>query len=119
MRHLLFLFFLSLGLVFLGGCATLHYDLSEADRSKDRIKHLGQFTVEAAGCGSFMASSIGQEIIKPAVEEKLRELGANAADHIVAKERWYDIPLGMLIIPAVLGCSNWAVTGDALLVEKS
>ncbi len=104
----------------LSGClASLHYGLGDVNVPKERIKNLGPFSIEASGCGSYLTSSAGENIIKPAVHEKLRELGANAATNIEAKERWYDIPLGMLIVPALLGCSNWTVTGDALRIEKS
>jgi hypothetical protein len=110
---------LILGLALSGCLASIHYGLSDVNVPKERMKHLGPFSVDASGCGSYSTSSAGENIIKPAVQEKLRELGANAADNVEAKERWYDIPLGMLIVPALLGCSNWIVTGDALLIERS
>jgi len=31
---------------------------------------------------------------------------------------WYDFLLGLLILPGLLACSNWEISGDALLVEK-
>lgn len=117
MRRLAILFLCTLTL---SGClASLHYGLSDVNVPKERIKNLGPFSVEASGCGSYMTDSVGEDIIKPVVQQKLRELGANAADNVEAKERWYDIPLGMLIVPALLGCSHWTVTGDALLIDTS
>ncbi|HVN28321.1 MAG TPA: hypothetical protein VMT64_07530, partial [Candidatus Binataceae bacterium] len=56
-------------------------------------------------------------IIFPAVQQALQEKEGNAADQITANEEWYDFPLGLLVIPGFLGCSNWTVSGDALRVK--
>lgn len=44
---------------------------------------------------------------------------ANVADNVVANEKGYDILLGLLIIPGFAGCSNWTISGDAFVVEKT
>ncbi len=57
-------------------------------------------------------------LIIPAIQRKLKEMGANVADNVVASEKWYDFPLWFLLIPPVLGCSMWEISGQALLVEQ-
>jgi hypothetical protein len=59
-----------------------------------------------------------RRLIIPAVQRKLKEMGANVADAVVANEEWYDVPLLVLILPPVLGCSFWEISGQALLVEQ-
>lgn len=46
-------------------------------------------------------------------------MGANVADNVVANERWFDFVLGLFIIPALLACSNWTISGEALLVQEN
>jgi hypothetical protein len=82
-----------------------------------RVKNLGRFTTNAGGCGNYTQTMADQNIVVPAIKAKLKELGANVADNVVANEEWYDVILGLLIIPALLACSNWTISGDALLVE--
>ena len=55
---------------------------------------------------------------KRAIQQKLKEMGANVADSVVANEKWYDLLLGLLIIPGLLACSNWEISGEALRVEE-
>ena len=60
-----------------------------------------------------------RNIVFPAIQRKLKELGANVADNVVANEQWYDFLLGLLIVPGLLACSNWTISGDALRVEPN
>ena len=59
-----------------------------------------------------------RNIIFPAIQQKLKEMGANVADNVVANEKWYDFLLGVFIIPALLACSNWEISGEALRVDE-
>jgi hypothetical protein len=84
-----------------------------------KVKNLGRFSVKAGGCGNYSQDMADENIVIPAIKSKLKELGANVADNVVANEEWYDFLLGLLIIPALMACSNWTISGEALLVEQS
>ena len=83
-----------------------------------KVKNLGHFSVDAGGCGNYSQDMTDRNIIVPAIKGKLNEMGANVADNVVANERWYDFLLGFLIIPGLAACSNWTISGEALLVEE-
>lgn len=116
-----------------GGCApSLSYRLGQgfysdsykksdvqAAASVGRLRNLGPFATTAGGCGNYSEESADRKIIIPAVQAKLRELGANVADRVVAKEAWYDSFMDFLTVPTLLGCSYWTISGQALLVEDS
>jgi len=83
-----------------------------------RLRNLGRFSTTAGGCGHYSEDSADRNIVIPAVQAKLKELGANVADRVVANEAWYDSLLDALTVPTLLGCSYWTVSGEALLVEE-
>lgn len=83
-----------------------------------KVKNLGRFSVDAGACFNYQQDMTDQNVIIPAIRQKLKEMGANVADNVVANEKWYDFLLGLFILPAVLGCSNWEISGEALLVEQ-
>lgn len=91
----------------------------QAAANAGKIKNLGRFSVEAGGCGNYSQDMADANIVIPAIKSKLKELGANIADNVVANEQGYDFLLGLLIIPALMACSNWTISGEALLVEQS
>lgn len=83
-----------------------------------KVKNLGHFSANAGGCGNYSQDMIDRNIIVPAIKAKLNEMGANVADNVVANERWYDFLLGLFIIPGLAACSNWTISGEALVVEE-
>ncbi|MBP8625099.1 MAG: hypothetical protein KBI10_00185 [Syntrophorhabdales bacterium] len=85
---------------------------------KGNVQKVGSFYLEPSGCGFYKGESITQNILLPSIQEQLKQMNANAADNILIKEQWYDMPLGLLIFPAAMGCSNWVIQGDALLVKE-
>lgn len=89
----------------------------QAAANAGRVKNLGRFSTTSGGCGNYSQDMADQNMIIPAIKDKLKELGANVADNVVANERWFDFLLGLFIIPALLACSNWTISGEALLVE--
>ena len=91
----------------------------QAAANAGKVKNLGRFSVDAGGCGNYSQDATDQNIVIPAIKSKLREMGANVADNVVANERWFDFFLGLFILPGVLACSNWTISGEALLVEEN
>jgi hypothetical protein len=87
-----------------------------------RVERLGRFSVSTGGCFNFNFTSEGTDraLIIPAVREKLQELHANAADKVGVRERfesWWDLLASFLLVPGLLGCSAYTITGDALSVH--
>ncbi len=91
---------------------------AQAAGNAGEVKNLGTFAMNAGGCSNYEQAMTDRKLIIPAVQRKLKEMGANVADAVVATEAWYDIPLWLLILPPVLGCSFWEISGQALLVEQ-
>lgn len=91
----------------------------QAAANSGKVKNLGRFSVDAGGCGNYSQDATDRNIVIPAIKSKLREMGANVADNVVANERWFDFVLGLFIIPGLLACSNWTISGEALLVEEN
>jgi hypothetical protein len=91
----------------------------QAAANAGKVKHLGRFSVDAGGCGNYSQDATDENIVFPAIKSKLKELGANVADNVVANEQWYDFLLGLLVIPGLMACSNWTISGEALLVDQS
>ena len=90
----------------------------QAAANVGKVKNLGHFSVERGGCFLYSQDMADRDVVIPAIQEKLKEMGANVADNVVANEQWYDFLLGLLIIPGIMGCSNWTISGEALLVEQ-
>lgn len=91
----------------------------QAAANAGKVKNMGRFSVETGGCGNYSQDMVDQNLVIPAIKGKLKELGANVADNVVANEPWYDFVLGLVIIPALMACTNWIISGEALLVEQS
>lgn len=87
--------------------------------SAGKAKNLGRFSVTKGSCGLFSQDATDQTIIIPAIQEGLKQLGGNVAENVVANESGVDVLLGILVIPSVLACANWTVSGEALLVDES
>lgn len=90
----------------------------QAAANAGHIKNLGRFSEDAGGCGLYSQDIADRDVVIPTVQKKLKEMGGNAADNVVANEKGYDFLLGLLIIPTLAGCSNWTISGEALLVEQ-
>lgn len=90
----------------------------QAAADTGHLKNLGRFTTTAGGCGNYSEELADRKIVIPAVQAKLKELGANVADRVVVSEAWYDSLLDFLTVPTLLGCTYWTVSGQALLVEE-
>jgi hypothetical protein len=89
----------------------------QAAANAGQVENLGRFEVVKGACFNFTQDQNDHNIIFPAVQEALQEKEGNAADQITANEEWYDFPMGLLIIPGFIGCSNWTVSGDILRVK--
>lgn len=96
------------------------YEQSEvrAAASIGRLRNLGHFATTAGGCGNYSEESADRKIVIPAVQAKLKDLGANVADRVVVKEAWYESFMDLVTVPTLLGCSYWTISGQALLVEE-
>ena len=85
---------------------------------KGNVKDLGYFSVANGGCGFYTRESADNGVVVPAVKEKLKQLGGNVADGILTKEAvGIDMLLGLLVVPGLLACSNWTITGNAFFVS--
>ena len=91
---------------------------AQAAGKAGEVKNLGTFVMNAGGCSNYEQTMTDRKLIIPAVQRKLKEMGANVADAVVAREAWYNIPSWLLILPPVLGCSFWEISGQALLIEQ-
>lgn len=119
--------------LFLAGCVpSLSYRLGQGFYSETlsksemqdlirtgKAKSLGKFTAENGGCFLYSQDTADQKVVIPAIQEKLKEMGGNVADNVVANEKGYDFLLGLLILPGFAGCSNWTISGDAFRVDKT
>lgn len=83
----------------------------------NKVQHLGRFETSAGACFNTSQSATDQNIVIPALKQQLRLKGADVADNVTASERWLmDFGLGLLVVPGLIGCSNWNISGDALKV---
>jgi len=89
----------------------------QAAANVGQVQNLGRFEVEKGACFNFSQDQADHNIIFPAIQEALQQREGNVADQITANEQWYDVPMGMLIVPGLIGCSNWTVSGDALRIK--
>ncbi len=117
--------------VMVSGCApSLQYRLGEGFYSQDlseaqvqaaanqgRVEKVGMFSETRGGCFHYQQGAVDQAVVIPAVKRGLERSRANVATKITANEKWYDFLLGLFIIPAYLGCSNWEISGNALRVD--
>lgn len=121
---------LLLSLVLLSGCIpSLQYRLGNgfysdthakiqvsAAANAGRLKNLGHFSVDSTACGNWTQDMTDQNIVIPAIRQKLKEMGGNAADNIVANQPFSAIFVTMFGFPAA--CTEWTISGEALLVEQ-
>jgi hypothetical protein len=89
----------------------------QAAANSGQVENLGRFEIVKGACFNYTQDQNDHNVIFPAVQEALEGKAGNAADQITANEEWYDFPLGLLIIPGLMGCSNWTVSGDVLRVK--
>jgi hypothetical protein len=84
------------------------------------VKNLGRFSVNAGPtCGNYSPGALERNFVTPAIKAKLKEMGANVADHIDVVERfWLDFFLGLLVIPVLLACANYTISGEAFLIPE-
>ncbi len=91
--------------------------VNQAD-SDNRAEKIASFKTEAYGCGDYSAEKIDANIMNPAIREELKRLDADAAANVKAEENIYSLINELLVLPALLGCTNWDVTGDALRISE-
>jgi hypothetical protein len=84
--------------------------------SARKVKYVGKFSIDSFGCFNYSQDQTDRNIVIPAIEVKLKELGANVADNIVANAPWYAF-IDIFLFPFV--CMHYTVSGEALLVEMS
>ncbi len=83
-----------------------------------QVQNLGRFEIVNSACFNYTQVHNNENVVIPAVQRALQQEKGNAADRITAKEEWYDFGLGLVVVPAILGCSVWTVSGDALRVKE-
>jgi len=121
---------LLLCLVLLNGCVpSLQYRLGQgfysdthaktqvlAAANAGRLKNLGRFSIDSTACWNWTQDMTDQNIVIPAIRQKLTQLGGNAADNIVANQPFSAIFVSIFGFPAA--CTEWTISGEALLVEQ-
>jgi hypothetical protein len=90
----------------------------QAAANAGQVENLGRFEIVKGSCFNYTQDQNDHNIVFPAIQQALQEREGNAADQVTANEEWYDFPMGLLIIPGFLGCSNWTVSGDVLRVKS-
>lgn len=90
----------------------------DAAASAGKVRNLGRFSMEAGGCFNYSEEKTEQKVVVPALKQKLKEMGANAAANVLTHEKWSDFFLGLLIVPGFMACNNWEISGEALRIEK-
>ena len=90
----------------------------ETAARQNRVKYIGKFMTKATGCGNYSRESADRNIVIPALQKILRELGANVADHVEARSDPVDFWYGLLIVPMLMSCIHLDITGEALLVRN-
>lgn len=81
-----------------------------------RTEHLGRVSTSGGGCFLYSQESADRNVVIPAVQDRLVDVGGDAADKIAATEKGWDILLSVLVVPGILGCSSWNVAFDALKI---
>lgn len=87
----------------------------QASAKAGKVSAVGKFSFEANSCGNYSTGLADRHLVHDTLREKLPELGANAAEHVGATERFGYMVLSLILLP--MGCSDWTVSGQALLVD--
>jgi hypothetical protein len=88
----------------------------QAAAKAGKVTNLGQFSFEVSSCGNYTSGLADGNLVIPTLQEKLPELGADAAENVLATERVGYFLLKLLVFG--MGCSDWTISGDALLVDQ-
>lgn len=82
-----------------------------------KVTSLGRFSFEASACGNYWAGRADRNLVMTTLQEQLPHLGANAAQKIRATESMGSWLFTFIMFP--MGCSDWTISGEALLVDSS
>ncbi len=88
----------------------------QAAASAGKLKNLGKFSMDSFGCWNWTQDMTDQNLVIPAIRQKLKESGGNAADSVVANQPF----TGALMTGFggfLFACTGWTISGEALLVE--
>lgn len=67
----------------------------------------------SGGCGAYSTQAADQKFVIEPIKEKMHDMNSLAVKNIRVSERFgLDFALGLLIVPAFAGCSNWNVEGN-------
>ena len=80
-----------------------------------KVTTLGPFSFEATSCGNYSRGLADQHLVVDTLRQKIPTLGANAAQKIRATEDLGSFFFSLLLSP--MGCSDWTISGEALLVD--
>jgi hypothetical protein len=88
-----------------------------AAANSGRLTNLGRFSIDYIACMNWTQDMTDKNIVIPAIRQKLRQLGGNAADNIVANQPFTAVFVVMFGFP--LACTEWTISGEALRVEQT
>ena len=80
------------------------------------LKNLGRFSIDYTARMNWTQDMTDQNIVIAAIRQRLRQMGGNVADNIVANQPFSAIFVSLVGWPAA--CSEWTISGEALLVEQ-
>lgn len=67
----------------------------------------------SGGCGAYSTQAADQKFVIEPIKEKMHDMNSIAVTNIRVSEKFgLDFALGLLIVPAIAGCSNWNVEGN-------
>ncbi len=67
----------------------------------------------SGGCGVYSTQAADEQFVIQPIKEKMRDINSLAVTNIRVSEKYgLDFALGLLIVPAIAGCSNWNVEGN-------
>lgn len=91
-----------------------HAEVQAATKA-GKATRIKTFSFEASSCGNYSTGLADEHLVYDTLRQELPKMGANAAERVTATE-----PMGNMLFSFVLtpmGCSDWTISGDALLVD--
>ncbi len=94
-------------------------DFSQAEvqlaREAGKVTPIKPFAFEASSCGNYSTRLADRHLVYETLQQELPKMGANAATQVTATEPIGNILFSIILTP--MGCSDWTISGHALLVD--
>jgi len=80
-----------------------------------KVTPIKAFSFEASSCGNYTTGLADERLVYDTLGHELPKMGANAAEQVTATEPLGNLFMSFITIP--MGCSDWTISGQALLVD--